>query len=219
MTDLSTPSPNPAHDTGELPGLTVDERKLLAKMFSDPLSIPPEWKAWIVSYLEANPPALTVGDLFGPSGSPFGTGFIVQYGSDTPPAGWLLCDGSSVPRTTYPDLFGVIGTLYGSVDGTHFNVPDLRGRSPVGKGSNATVSSLGNSDGVTEANRRGTKHRHTPHTHTWTGLSNVAGGSDPQAGGHQFGTTNTGSADGGSGNANDPLDGGAFLVVNFIIKT
>lgn len=65
MTELSTPSPNPAHDTGELPGLTIEERSLLAKMFSDPLSIPPEWKAWLVSYLEANPPVLPISQIHG----------------------------------------------------------------------------------------------------------------------------------------------------------
>lgn len=40
-------------------------------------------------------------------------------------AGWLLCDGSAVSRTMYPDLFAVIGTTYGAGDGsTTFNVPD-----------------------------------------------------------------------------------------------
>jgi len=65
VTELATPSPNPAHDTGELPGLTLEERQLLSKMFSDPLSIPPEWKAWLVSYLEANPPVLPISQIHG----------------------------------------------------------------------------------------------------------------------------------------------------------
>lgn len=40
-------------------------------------------------------------------------------------AGWLLCDGSAVSRTMFPDLFAAIGTTYGSGDGsTTFNVPD-----------------------------------------------------------------------------------------------
>jgi microcystin-dependent protein len=41
------------------------------------------------------------------------------------PSGYLLCDGSAVSRTMYPDLFSAIGTTYGSGDGsTTFNVPD-----------------------------------------------------------------------------------------------
>jgi microcystin-dependent protein len=41
------------------------------------------------------------------------------------PSGYLLCDGSAVSRTMFPDLFAAIGTTYGSGDGsTTFNVPD-----------------------------------------------------------------------------------------------
>jgi len=46
----------------------------------------------------------------------------------TAPTGWLFRDGSSLLRTDYPDLFAVIGTTYGAVDGTHFSLPDERGR-------------------------------------------------------------------------------------------
>jgi len=49
------------------------------------------------------------------------------------PTGWLLCDGSAVSRTTYAALFTAISTTYGTGDGsTTFNVPDYRGRSPLG---------------------------------------------------------------------------------------
>ncbi len=45
------------------------------------------------------------------------------------PSGWLLCDGTAISRTTYADLFAIIGTNYGAGDGaTTFNLPDLRGR-------------------------------------------------------------------------------------------
>ena len=59
-------------------------------------------------------------------------GSLVATARATSPTGWLLCDGASLLRTAYPALFAAIGTGYGSVDGTHFNVPDLRGRVPVG---------------------------------------------------------------------------------------
>lgn len=49
------------------------------------------------------------------------------------PNGWLPCDGAAISRTTYSALFNVIGTQYGSGDGsTTFNLPDVRDRFPVG---------------------------------------------------------------------------------------
>jgi hypothetical protein len=52
-------------------------------------------------------------------------GTVLAYAGDTPPAGWLLCDGSEVRRTTYPGLFQAIGIRHGQGDGqTTFNLPD-----------------------------------------------------------------------------------------------
>ena len=60
-------------------------------------------------------------------------GSILMYGGSTAPDGYLLCDGSAVSRATYSDLFDVIGTTYGSGDGsTTFNVPNLKGKIGVG---------------------------------------------------------------------------------------
>ncbi len=51
---------------------------------------------------------------------------------------WLLCNGQAISRTTYADLFSVIGTKYGSGDGTTtFNVPDYRGKFLRGLGGNS----------------------------------------------------------------------------------
>lgn len=51
-------------------------------------------------------------------------GAIIPFGGDTAPTGYLLCDGSAVSRTTYADLFAVIGTKFGPGDGsTTFNLP------------------------------------------------------------------------------------------------
>lgn len=52
-------------------------------------------------------------------------GIIAPFGGSTAPAGWLVCDGSAISRTTYADLFAVIGTTYGPGDGsTTFNLPE-----------------------------------------------------------------------------------------------
>jgi microcystin-dependent protein len=50
-----------------------------------------------------------------------------------------MCDGTSYLRTAYPALFTAIGTAYGTVDGTHFNVPDLRGQFLRGRDGGAGV--------------------------------------------------------------------------------
>ena len=66
-------------------------------------------------------------------------GSIQMYAGSTAPSGWLICDGSAVSRTDYADLFSVIGTTYGSGDGsTTFNIPNLKGKVPVGLDSSDT---------------------------------------------------------------------------------
>ena len=54
------------------------------------------------------------------------TGTIIIWSAPTPPAGYLICDGSAISRTTYARLFNVIGTTWGAGDGnTTFNLPNL----------------------------------------------------------------------------------------------
>jgi len=65
----------------------------------------------------------------GPAGESVPPGVVIAFASATPPAGWLLCDGSAVSRANYPNLFAAIGTAWGVGDGsTTFNLPDLRGQ-------------------------------------------------------------------------------------------
>ncbi len=57
-----------------------------------------------------------------------GVGSVIQRAVSAVPEGFFECDGSAVSRTTYAELFAIIGTLYGVGDGsTTFNIPDLRG--------------------------------------------------------------------------------------------
>jgi microcystin-dependent protein len=68
----------------------------------------------------------------------------------TVPDGWLTCDGSAVSRTTYAELFAVIGTTWGVGDGsTTSNLPDMQGRVPVGIGGSG-VTSVGDTGGEQE---------------------------------------------------------------------
>ena len=55
-------------------------------------------------------------------------GAVIWHAAQTPPSGFLVCDGSAKSRTDFAALFAAIGTTYGVGDGsTTFNVPDLRG--------------------------------------------------------------------------------------------
>jgi hypothetical protein len=66
-------------------------------------------------------------------------GFVGMTGSATAPNGWLLCDGSSLLRSDYPELFAAIGTAFGTADSTHFNIPDMRGKFARGVDGSAGV--------------------------------------------------------------------------------
>lgn len=69
-------------------------------------------------------------------------GTIVAFGNASAPAGWKVCDDSAISRSTFARLFAVIGTGFGVGDGSaNFNLPDLKDRVPLGKGTN--MSSLG----------------------------------------------------------------------------
>ena len=108
-------------------------------------------------------------------------GSIMAWGTNTPPANWLLADGSAVSRSVYSSLFAVIGTQYGTGDGTTtFNLPDLRGRVPVGKngGTFGTLGATGGSE-----------------THSHSNGSLAAGGTFFTAGGGVYFDYNTKSTD------------------------
>jgi microcystin-dependent protein len=55
-------------------------------------------------------------------------GSVVYFAANTPPLRFLKANGAQVSRSTYADLFAVLGTSFGAGDGsTTFNLPDLRG--------------------------------------------------------------------------------------------
>lgn len=64
--------------------------------------------------------------------------------------GWLICDGRSLSKTEYADLFAVMGTAFGSSSGTTFKLPDARGKvlGAIGTGVGLTTRALGDTVGT-----------------------------------------------------------------------
>ena len=88
------------------------------------------------------------------------TGEIRMYGGAYAPEGWVLCDGSrydGTAGTAYKNLYDVLGTAYGDGDGTSndFNVPDMRGRVPLGVGTGVGLNASNTSTGEDPATGSG----------------------------------------------------------------
>ena len=90
---------------------------------------------------------------------PIGAGIEFYGPKNKIPTGFLICDGSAISRTTYSDLFELIGTTYGTGDGsTTFNLPDDQGKVTVGIDENdTTFDTLGKTGGSKELQ----EHSHT----------------------------------------------------------
>ena len=145
------------------------------------------------------------------------TGGVMSYIAATAPTGWLLCDGAAVSRTTYADLFTVISTTYGAGNGsTTFNVPNLKGRVPVGLDSTQTefdaLAETGGAKTHTLTTNQIPSHSHN--VQDVGGTASVAGGAFVEG----ITTASDRSTDAaGGGQAHNNLQ--PYLVLNFIIKT
>lgn len=75
-------------------------------------------------------------------------GTILMYGGDTAPGGYVMTDGTNYNGLNpfYSELWGAIGLKYGGTGQSSFKVPDMQGRVPVMLGTNADVSTLGNTE-------------------------------------------------------------------------
>ena len=76
-------------------------------------------------------------------------GEIKMWAGDTIPDGWLLCDGSEVSKTDYPNLYAAIGDLWGVPNSSsNFKLPKLTGKVPVGYDPTDTdFNPVGHTDG------------------------------------------------------------------------
>lgn len=102
------------------------------------------------------------------------TGSVQMYAGRDAPAGWLACDGSAVARSTYADLYAVVGILYGAGDGsTTFNLPDMRGRTAIGVGqgtwlTNRTLGGMIGAETHQLSVNEMPSHSHTQNAHNHT---------------------------------------------------
>jgi microcystin-dependent protein len=67
-------------------------------------------------------------------------GEIRMFAGNFAPAGWMFCEGQTLPISENDALFTLIGTTYGGDGQETFNLPDLRGRIPIHQGTNQDVS-------------------------------------------------------------------------------
>ena len=165
------------------------------------------------------------------------TATIVSWSDSTIPTGFLECNGANVSRSTYSDLFAVIGTTYGSGDGSStFGLPNLQDNVAVGKSNNKalastgganTVASTGNVGGST-ANATLSAGQLPDHSHGYEiGLGPGGGtGARKQTGvSEEAYTTGVGSGGGHSHNMSATFSGDAtsviqpYLTLIYIIKT
>ena len=162
--------------------------------------------------------------------TPIGTLFL--WSTDSAPTGFLLCYGQAVSRATYSDLHtllkdvgGADNYAYGNGDGsTTFNVPDLRGRTPLGKDNmggasadrvtNAAADSLAGNAGAEDHTLITSE---TPaHTHQANVYSGGGSGTTAFAPGRNESTNHTTSSVGSDGAHNNMSP---YITLSYIIKT
>ena len=103
-------------------------------------------------------------------------GMVAAFAANVTPTGWLKCNGAAVSRTTYANLFAIIGTTYGAGDGsTTFNLPDLRGETIRGWDDARGVDSgrvIGSwQDGQNKSHTHTGTTSSDSHAHTWSGTT------------------------------------------------
>lgn len=160
-------------------------------------------------------------------------GSVFPTARSTAPTGYLLCDGAAVSRSTYAALFSAIGTQFGTGDGsTTFNVPNLKGRIPVGIDSGQTeFDTRGETGGanthtLTVGEMPSHTHTQDPHTHEAVRSNTTGGGSNRyyqgsaptsvQTSQDLLATTATNQNTGGGGAHNNLQP---YMALHYIIKT
>ena len=148
-----------------------------------------------------------------------------MFGGNFAPAGFLFCNGQTLPINDYLVLFSLIGTTYGGDGMTNFMLPDLRGRVPVHISPTYPLGLVGGSEQVSLLEANLPTHSHTVMasdkggSDTPKGLAWGPGTSDVFHAPEQFMSpmSSLGISTAGKGSPHDNMS--PFLCVNFIIST
>jgi microcystin-dependent protein len=106
------------------------------------------------------------------------SGEVKLWPTNSPPSGYLLCNGAEISRATYAALFAVIGTTFGSAGPTTFTLPNYNNRMPIGAGG---LYALGATGGSKDAGVVAHDHTYSATTgnqsadHTHSGTTDSAG--------------------------------------------
>jgi microcystin-dependent protein len=105
-------------------------------------------------------------------------GEIRIFAGNFAPAGWMFCDGQTLPISENDTLFNLIGTTYGGDGESTFQLPDLQGRIPIHQGSlQGTAFILGEKAGVEDVTL--TTQQIPTHTHPLTATNDTASQTNP----------------------------------------
>lgn len=153
---------------------------------------------------------------------PLPAGQIRPFAGTVAPNGWMLCDGTAISRTTYASLFTVLGTKYGSGDGsTTFNLPDFKGRIPVGYDASQTeFDNLGEKGGaktVTLTEAQLPSHTHGILAYSGKDDSNFTGNANRFNASDAFDFYNVAAANSGGGEPHNNLQ--PYITINYIVAT
>src|SRR6185295_2351640 len=95
-------------------------------------------------------------------------GEVRIFAGNFAPAGWMFCEGQSLPISEFETLFNLIGTTYGGDGQSTFALPDLRGRLPMHQGNGTILAETGGAETVTL-----TVQQIPLHTHPMIGSQNL----------------------------------------------
>jgi microcystin-dependent protein len=108
-------------------------------------------------------------------------GEIRMFAGNFAPAGWMFCEGQSLPISDYQTLYALIGTTYGGDGQSTFALPDLRGRIPLHSGGGFTLAETGGAETVTLTVQQIPAHSHALLASTGPGTLNTPAGNVPAA--------------------------------------